>query len=567
MRGVLKNEPVLLDADVLVIGGGAAGLMAARAASAAGASVVLADKSIIGRGGATIMAQMTVAVALGAAEPDEPALHAEDTLAGSRELGDPALIAAICERAPEVIREVEGYGAKWARMPDGSYAQVFAPGHSRRRCVYIDVLRTGEGTSRALRSAIARDPRITRLSNVMLTRLATAGRVVVGAVGFAVETVAPVAIAARTTIVATGGLTAVYARNSASANMTGDGFLLAAEAGATLRDMEMVQFFPIAHLAPPLVGLDPIMWDPFRYKLGGRLLNGNGEAFVPEAGAAAGSYTMPRDTLTAAIFREVEAGRGSPHGGAYLDFRMIARAELEAGFGPVIAILARQGIDLGRDLVEVAPMAHFMLGGIVVDARMQTGVDGLLACGEVIGGMHGANRLSGNAITEALVSGRIAGETAAAQRGAGGASLATALAEEWERLRVLWHPRAVTRDDGSVDALKAQLQQAMWDDAGPLRTGERLERALATIRAIEQAGSELALAPAGAFAMTLQEKVELRAMLAVSEAIACAARARTETRGAHARLDFPEPAGRAVAYHLTRNGTGWQLDARAPVPA
>ena len=406
---------MLLETDVLVVGAGAAGLMAARAASAAGASVVIVDKSIIGRGGATIMAQMTTAVALGAAEPDSVELHAPDTWDGTRDLGDRAIIDVICTRAPDVIREVEGYGANWARTADGRYSQVFAPGHSRKRCVYVDVLRTGDAVSQALRSVVRRDGDVVRLSNVMLTKLAKDGDRVTGALGFAIEQLEPVGIAAKTTIVATGGLTFLYARNSASANMTGDGFLLAAEAGATLRDMEMVQFFPIAHLYPPLVQLDPIMWDPFRYKLGGRLLNGNGEEFLGESGDASGAYTTPRDTATYKIFREVEAGRGSPHGGAYLDFRMIGADALKAGFGPVIDILARQGIDLTRDMVEVSPMAHFMLGGIAVDAAMQTGVDGLLACGEAIAGMHGANRLSGNAITEALVTGRIAGETAAAR--------------------------------------------------------------------------------------------------------------------------------------------------------
>ena len=555
----MKIDPLLLDADVLVIGGGAAGLMAARAASAAGASVVLADKSLIGRGGATIMAQMTVAVALGAAEPDSPELHAADTLAGSRELGDPALIEAICARAPEVIREVEGYGAHWARAADGDYAQVFAPGHSRKRCVYIDVLSTGKGTSQALRSAIAHDSQIVRLPNVMLTTLARSGGAVVGALGFAIETLRPVAIAAGTTIVATGGLTAAYARNSASANMTGDGFVLAAEAGATLRDMEMVQFFPIAHLAPPLVQLDPIMWDPFRYKLGGRLINGRGEEFLAEVGSGAGAYTTSRDTLTDAIFREVEAGRGSPHGGVYLDFRMIPRAELEAGFGPVIGILARQGLDLTRDLVEVAPMAHFMLGGIVVDPKMRTRVDGLLACGEAIGGMHGANRLSGNAITEALVTGRIAGETAAAARGGARADVRSASATEWSALQAFWHPRRVARDEASADALKAELQAAMWNDAGPLRTADGLQRALSGIAALQRRCADLALAPIESFALNLQEKVELRTMLAVAEAIVYAALARTETRGAHVRLDHPETAARAITYVLDRDGNDWRL--------
>jgi succinate dehydrogenase / fumarate reductase flavoprotein subunit/fumarate reductase (CoM/CoB) subunit A len=557
----VSSDALNLQADVLVIGAGAAGLMAARAASAAGASVVLIDKSIIGRGGATIMAQMTTAVAFGAAEPDSVDLHAADTLAGSRDLGDPAVIDVICGRGPEVIREVESYGANWARTPAGDYAQVFAPGHSCKRCVYVDVLRTGDAVSQALRSAIRRDARITRLSNVMLTRIATDGGRVTGALGFATEALRPIAVGARNTIVATGGLTNLYARNSASTNMTGDGFVLAAEAGATLRDMEMVQFFPIAHLYPPLVQLDPIMWDPFRYKLGGRLLNGCGEEFLDEAGTSEGAYTTPRDTATAAIFREVEASRGSPHGGAYLDFRMVPKAALAAGFGPVIDILARQGIDLGRDLVEVAPMAHFMLGGIVVDPQMRTGVEGLLACGEAIGGMHGANRLSGNAITEALVTGRIAGETAAADRGATPA-LAEALAREWEALQAFWHPRAVTRDEASIDAYKRRLQEVMWNDAGPLRTGPQLELALGAIRAIERESTTCALAPQAVFALQLQEKAELRMMVAVAESIVLAALARCESRGSHMRLDHPESDEVAVARVLERRGGAWSMRER-----
>jgi succinate dehydrogenase / fumarate reductase flavoprotein subunit/fumarate reductase (CoM/CoB) subunit A len=344
--------------------------------------------------------------------------------------------------------------------------------------------------------------------------------------------------------------------------MTGDGFLLAAEAGATLRDMEMVQFFPIAHLYPPLVQIDPIMWDPFRYKLGGRLLNGKGEEFLGESGDASGAYTTPRDTATYKIFREVEAGRGSPHGGAYLDFRMIGADALKAGFGPVIDILARQGIDLTRDMVEVSPMAHFMLGGIAVDAAMQTGVDGLLACGEAIAGMHGANRLSGNAITEALVTGRIAGETAAARNAIARTPVEAALAEEWSQLQALWHPRVVTHDDAPIDAFKARLQQTMWENAGPLRTGAQLERALADIRALAAESAGLALAPVEAFALNLQERVELRIMLAVAESIVLPAIERRESRGAHVRLDFPEQDGITVAHFLARDGGAWSMTAR-----
>jgi succinate dehydrogenase / fumarate reductase flavoprotein subunit/fumarate reductase (CoM/CoB) subunit A len=187
---------------------------------------------------------------------------------------------------------------------------------------------------------------------------------------------------------------------------------------------------------------------------------------------------------------------------------------------------------------------------------MRTGVEGLLACGEAIGGMHGANRLSGNAITEALVTGRIAGETAARDLGAV-PSIDAALRAEWDALRAFWHPRAVERDEPSIGALKARLQHAMWEGAGPLRRGERLLAAADAIDAIARESADLALAPQSAFALTLQEKIELRAMLAVAEAIVKPALARRESRGAHARLDHPDTDAEAVAYVLARENDAW----------
>ena len=199
-------------------------------------------------------------------------------------------------------------------------------------------------------------------------------------------------------MVATGGLTGLYTRSSASANMAGEGHAFALAAGAALIDMEFVQFFPIGHLFPRLVGMDPIMWDPFRYKLGGRLLNGEMKEFLPRYGGSdAGRYTATRDLATHAIWHEVRAGRGSPHGGAYLSFAHVGEAALRAAFGPVIDRLAANGIDLTDAPVEVAPIAHYHMGGIGADTRLATRVPGLFAAGEAVGGANGANRLSGNA--------------------------------------------------------------------------------------------------------------------------------------------------------------------------
>ncbi|WP_409300111.1 FAD-binding protein [Peribacillus sp. SCS-155] len=540
----------VFNADVLVIGSGAAGMMAARAAAEKGANVIIADKSLVGRGGATILAQMTVAVALGEAEEDNPDIHFQDTMDGARGLADPEIVRTIVNRAPEVILEVEGYGVKWARTADGKRSQVVSPGHSRRRCVYVDILNTGGATTQGLRKAIWKDSRITRLKNVMITRLVKENGSVAGAVGFSMEKMVPVGISASRVILATGGLTEAYERNSASTNMTGDGFCLAAEAGAELYDMEMVQFFPIAHLFPPLVGIDPIMWDPFRYKLGGRLLNGEHEEFMDRyAGEQAGKYTATRDMTSYAIFKEVEAGRGTPHGGAFLDFRMVPAEKLKEGFGPVIDILQSQGVDLTKDLVEVAPMAHFMLGGVKVDKDMNTTVPGLIACGELILGMHGANRLSGNAITEALVTGRIAGETAAAfQEEPFFSAIEEELKIEWMNLHNFWHPRYTEKDDRSMLKMRRQLQMALWKGAGPLRTEESLDIALTEVRQLREACKNTALAKQESFALSMVEKLETFNMALIGESIILGAMSRKESRGAHVRLDYPDQ--QPEAYHL-----------------
>lgn len=551
--------------DVLVIGSGAAGMMAARAAADKGANVILTDKSLIGRGGATIIAQMTVAVALGEAEDDSPEIHYHDTMEGSRGLAYPEIVRTVVERGPEVINEVEGYGVRWARAENGKRSQVVSPGHSKKRCVYVDILNTGGATSTGLRKAIWKDDKIIRIKNVMMTKLVKHEGKVIGAVGFSMEDMAPVSINASQVILATGGLTEIYERNSASANMTGDGFMLAAEAGSELYDMEMVQFFPIAHLFPPLVGIDPIMWDPFRYKLGGRLLNGNQEEFMDKyAGEKAGKYTATRDMTSYAIFKEVEAGRGTPHGGAYLDFRMVPEEKLREGFGKVIDILLSQGVDLTKDLVEVAPMAHFMLGGVRVDEQMKTSVEGLLACGELIHGMHGANRLSGNAITEALVTGRVAGETAARSKQALYPEIvAKEIEQEWQRLQQFWYPREVSQDESSTLTLRKNLQRLMWKGAGPLRTKEELENALEEIIKLQEEFKKVALAKQDKYSLSVVEKIENYNMAIIGEAIIKGALERKESRGAHVRLDYPEMLKDVYGLSFTLEDEGtWKITKR-----
>ncbi len=532
----MKSDPIAIDTDVLIIGSGAAGMYAAIEAARNGAEVLLADRSLIGRGGATVMAQMTVACALGEETPDDWRHHYADTIAAGRGLCDEKLAQLLCEGAPDCIRELERWGVGWARK-DGHITATLAPGHDRPRCVYVDFINTGPAVSKTLRTAMARNPAIRKAGDLCIVDLITSDGEVTGAVAYHLGTGAPVVIAAKATVLATGGLTRLYRRNSASANMGGDGYALALRAGATLIDMEFVQFFPIGHLAPRLVGMDPIMWDPFRYKLGGRLLNGRMEEFTSRYGSDEdGKYVLTRDLATYAIFKEVEAGRGSPHGGAYLSFEHCSAAALRAAFGPVIDRLAENHIDLTRMPVEVAPIAHYHMGGVKADASMATDVPGLYAAGEVVGGANGANRLSGNAITEALVFGRRAGRSAAerAERMAQPKLKPQDAAAMLDLIRA----DAKTENSGNTAAMVAHLQATMADHVGPFRTGTKLGTALDEISGLTADLGEHPSGHATAFDLERLEWFDLRNMLSVAHAVTATALARTESRGAHQREDF-----------------------------
>ena len=552
-----------LTTDVLVIGAGGAGMYAALEAARQGADVLLIDRSLIGRGGATVMAQMTVAAAVGGECPDHWQHHLVDTLRAGRGLCDPALARVICEDGLECILEMDAWGVGWARK-EGRFTQVMAPGHDRPRCVYVDFLNTGPAVSRTLRTQLIRAPgSIRRVGDLLVTRLQTDGGECVGASALHVSSGEIVTIGAAATVMATGGLTRLYRRNSASANMGGDGYALALRAGAALLDMEFVQFFPIGHLAPRMIGMDPIMWDPFRYKLGGRLLNGNREEFVQNYGAAVSDkYIVTRDLATYAITKEVEAGRGSPNGGAYLSFEHLSAEVLREAFGPVIDRIAKNGIDLTQMPIEVAPIAHYHMGGIQVDAQMRTTLARLFAAGEAVGGANGANRLSGNAITEALAFGRRAGRYAAQDALANGGL-------RWDSSNhdPHWYVQGPSRLDFNPAQMLVELQALMADEVGPFRTEAGLQRALDRLVAMRARVGEVPPLGRGGLDCVRIDWFDLFQMLLVAEVVTRAALLRTESRGAHQREDFP---GLEEAWRVNQvvNADGCELNfVRREVPA
>jgi len=534
----MSAEVMQTETDVLVIGSGAAGMYAAIEAARGGASVLMLDRSLIGRGGATVMAQMTVAVALGSETPDHWSHHYDDTINAGRGLCSEPLARLLCEEGPDCIRAMDEWGVGWARK-NGRIAQAMAPGHDRPRCVYVDFLSTGPAVSKTLRSTLYRISSVRRAGDMCVIDLIKSDGEVRGAVAWHVGSGMPVVISAKATIIATGGLTRLFRRNSASANMGGDGYALALRAGTPLVDMEFVQFFPIGHLAPRLIGMDPIMWDPFRYKLGGKLLNNRGEEFAKHYGVVEdGKYVITRDVGTYAILKEVEAGRGSPHGGVYLSFQHCPESALREAFGPVIDRLAKNNIDLTKMPVEVAPIAHYHMGGVVADARMETQIPGLLVAGEAVGGANGANRLSGNAITEALVFGRRAGRSAAEMVKKMRAYAANSKSAR-ETLDLMTREAPEHKDAPNTAAMVLELQATMAEDVGPLRTQSKLERALTRIDALATMLGDSPLGDHRAFDLRRLEWFDLRNMLLVARTVAEGALARTESRGAHQREDYP----------------------------
>ncbi len=527
-----------LKTDVLVIGAGGAGMYAALEAARSGVSVILADRSLIGRGGATVMAQMTVAAALGEQTPDHWEHHLADTLAAGRGLCDEKLAAILCEDGPRRIREMDGWKVGWARE-DGHIKQVQAPGHDRPRCVYVDFLSTGPAVSKTLRTRLNDADGIRRIGDLLITDITVRDGEAHGATALHIASGRIVAIAAKAVVIATGGLTRLYRRNSASLNMGGDGYALALRAGAELIDMEFVQFFPIGHLAPRLVGMDPIMWDPFRYKLGGKLLNAEMREFEADYATrdarSDGRYVLTRDLATYAISKEVEAGRGSPAGGAYLSFQHVPPEEIRRAFGPVVDRLAANGIDLARQPIEVAPIAHYHMGGIRVNDTLESGIAGLFACGEAIGGANGANRLSGNAITESFVFGARAGHHAAlcAMRRSMPSPDVAGPAIDFLR-------GTERRDAPNIAAGIASLQALMSDNVGPFRTADKLRIAIDRLADLRRdVGGRPLASFSGGFDPVLIDWLDLRNMLLVAQAVALPALARTESRGAHQREDHP----------------------------
>ena len=553
--------------DVLVIGAGGAGLRAAIEASAAGVSVGVLSKSLLGKAH-TVMAEGGVAAALANVDDrDSWRVHFADTMRGGQYLNNWRMAELHAKEAPDRVRELEAWGALFDRTPDGRILQRNFGGHRYPRLVHVGD-RTGLEMIRTLQDHGIHQGITFHMEHTAILLLRDGDRVA-GAFAYERERGRFKVFRAKAVVLATGGIGRSYRITSNSWEYTGDGIALAYEAGADLIDMEFVQFHPTGMVWPPSVrGI--LVTEGVRGE-GGVLRNKGGRRFmfddIPanyrsqtadneeegwrycqgDKSARRPPELLTRDHVARCIMREVREGRGSPHGGVYLDIAWIHERIPKApehirkklpGMYHQFHQLA--DIDITKEPMEVGPTTHYMMGGIRVnaDSQMST-LPGLFAAGECAAGLHGANRLGGNSLSDLLVFGKLAGEHAAgwAKRHdpavVNDAEIESAAREALEPFGRAQSP------DVSPYQIQSDLQDCMQDRVGIVRREEEMTLALETLVTLKSRAGRAAIGGSREYNPGWHTALDLRSMLVVSEAVTRAALRRKESRGAHFRDDFP----------------------------
>jgi len=514
---MLAGEGV--DCHTLVIGSGGAGVRAAIEASRYG-DTALVSKTIAGKGGCTPMAEGGYNAVL--READSCGIHFEDTMKGGAWLNDPELVRILVSESPDRIRDLLGWGAVFDFTESDEVAQrPFGGQRFPRTCYAGD--RTGHEMMATLIERL--DGTGTEiLQEVTVIELLRDGDRVAGAIALD-ERGELVTLRADSTILATGGGTKVYDISTNSSSGTGDGYALGYRAGAELIDMEMVQFHPTGAVFP-YDARGRLVTEAVRGE-GGVLKNSLGERFMKNYDPDRMELST-RDVVARAIAKEIMAGRGTEHGGVYLDVTHLPRDRVEERLPVMLEQFLKFGVDIRESPMEVAPTAHHIMGGLRIYPECRTTLPGLFACGEVSGGVHGANRLGGNALAETQVFGKRAGEAAGKSGKNTRGSIEDQVRRQQDRLQ------GFLRGDTNPAGVRVQLQQAMWNGAGIFRAREPLESTLARI-------TELSMAALRADSpRNLAECCTVQNMCLTASLICRGALMREESRGAHVRTDIPQ---------------------------
>ena len=549
--------------SVLVIGTGGAGLRAAIAATEAGADVLVVGKRATSDAH-TVLAAGGINAALGTRDPEDSwQQHLADTLRDGYGLGDPRMVEILTTEAPAAVLELADWGCGFARTEDGRLDQRFFGAHTWRRTCYAGDY-TGRAIVRTLADRVA-ELGIDVLEGQHVSRLLVADGTCFGAYAFDLSSGQRTVFLADAVVLATGGHTRIWRRSSSRRDENyGEGMALALRAGCRLSDMELVQFHPTGMLQPEDVA-GTLVTEAVRGE-GGRLFNAAGERFMERYDPERLELSA-RDRVALANYTEIMAGRGGPNGGVFLDVTHLGKeAILEKLPRMYRQFVEHQMLDISRERMEVAPTAHYSMGGVVVDPESTaTDVAGLFAAGEVAAGVHGANRLGGNSLVETVVFGRRAGERAAALSAATDVALRprAVIAEAVDELESAIRPGAEL-----ARPLQRAVRDLMWETAGVVRDEAGLLWGLEGLRAIAEAAGTVDVRPSEEGWGDLGHLLDLRSALVTGEATLRGAIERRESRGAHTRSDHPgsDPA-MAVNLRVRRDPvTGQQGVTADPVP-
>jgi len=548
--------------DVLIIGAGGAGLRAALGALAQGARVGVVCKSLLGKAH-TVMAEGGIAAAMANVDSaDDWRTHFRDTMRGGKMLNSWRMAQIHAQEAPERVRELEQWGALFDRTQDGQILQRAFGGHTFRRLCHVGD-RTGLEMLRTLQDRGVQLG-IDVYMECTIGRLLKDGDRIAGAFGYWREQGRFVVFRAKSIVMATGGIGKAWRITSNSWEYTGDGMALAYAAGAELMDMEFVQFHPTGMVWPP--GVQGILVTEAVRGEGGILRNKLGQRFM-ETYDPKKMELSTRDVVARAIYTEVREGRGTEHGGAYLDISQkpadYVRKKLPSMYHQFKELA---DVDITKGPMEVGPTCHYMMGGIRVDAETaKSTAPGLFAAGEAAAGLHGANRLGGNSLSDLLVFGRRAGLAAAEHaKQVPSALIDSAQMEEAEREMLAPFGR---KDGESPYTIHRDLQEIMQNLVGIFRNKEDLTHALEELEKLKERSERLSVEGSRLFNPGWHLALDLKAMLTVSEAVALSALAREESRGAHSRIDHPglDPAWGTRNNVIVREGSAMTLR-QSPVP-
>jgi succinate dehydrogenase/fumarate reductase flavoprotein subunit len=539
-----------LSTQVLVIGGGAAGCRAALAAAEEGSKAILTNKGPLARSGITLTAGGGLEAPF---HPDDsPEQYFEDVVHHGYFLGDQNLAWALAEEACQRVRDLERYGCRFNRKPDGSYDLNKFPGFTYPRNVVFPG--GGFGMMDPLKKSCLANPNITVLEDFMVTGLLMGGqgdeRACAGALGLDLKTGWATLIRADATVMATGGCQWIWKVNDCPADATGDGVAMAYRVGAEIVDMEMILFYPSVIVWPPAAQgafvhyevLDPSFLD-------GEILDRNGKSVLPKP-------TPVRDKAMLMMLDAIDEGRGTDRGGLWWYVGNSPRPDLVKMFTSRAQYnyIRRQGIEPATDKIEVAPGAHYQLGGILIDEICRTTVPGLFAAPECAGNYEGANRLSGTALAGTQVFGARAGTSAHQWSTAGRGTCPTHESVEQELGRLARRVRAARPDAAGMQQdprpaneaaklvihLRESLREAAQKHIAVRRRPAGVEEFLGVVAALRRQLDGVRVADVGVFNQPLVDALELESMLSVAELVAGSALVRQESRGHHFRLDFPQ---------------------------